>query len=125
MSRRVAAIVADLFFATKIAATAEAAGVGLETLDVAAARNRWVAAGAGDLPSLVLVDLALGEAALAFVRELRTRPDAARLPIAGFYSHVDTATRDAALAAGVDPVLPRSAFVARLPALLTGATPGR
>jgi hypothetical protein len=39
----------------------------------------------------------------------------------GFYSHVDTATRDAALAAGVETVLPRSAFVARLPELLRGA----
>ena len=125
MSRRVTAVVADLFFVAKIAATAEAAGVALETLDVAAARNRWLAPGARELPSLVLVDLALGEPALALVRELRATTAGTHLPIAGFYSHVDTATRDAAIAAGVDPVLPRSAFVARLPALLTGVTPGR
>ena len=124
MSRRVAAVVADLFFVTKIAATAEAAGVPLETFDVAAARRRWVAPGAGDLPSLLLVDLAPGEPVLALVRELRAIEASAHLPIAGFYSHVDTATRDAALAAGVDPVLPRSVFVARLPALLTGRPTG-
>jgi hypothetical protein len=42
------------------------------------------------------------------------------VPVTGFFSHVDHATRDAALAAGVDEVLPRSAFVSRLPALLAG-----
>lgn len=120
MSRRVVAIVADLFFATKIAATAEAAGVALETLDAGAAKSRWIGTAAAPPPDLLLVDLALGEPALALVRELRANGATARLPIAGFYSHVDTATREAALAAGVDPVLPRSAFVTKLPALLTG-----
>jgi NADH:ubiquinone oxidoreductase subunit 6 (subunit J) len=39
----------------------------------------------------------------------------------GFYPHVDRALREAALAAGVDQVLPRSAFTVRLAALLAGA----
>lgn len=120
MSRRVAAVVTDLFFSTRIAATAEAAGVALETLDVAGAKRRWIGPGAGEPPALLLVDLALGEPALELVRALRAEAATARLPIAGFYSHVETATREAALAAGVDPVLPRSAFVAKLPGLLTG-----
>jgi len=120
MNRRVAAVVTDLFFVTKIAATAEAAAVALETLDVGAAKHRWTGAAAGPPPDLLLVDLALGEPALALIRELRASGATARLPVAGFYSHVDTATREAALAAGVDPVLPRSAFVAKLPALLMG-----
>jgi len=38
----------------------------------------------------------------------------------GFYSHVEAATRDAAHAAGIDLVLPRSAFAARLADLLRG-----
>ena len=121
MSRRVVAVVSDLFFATKIAATAEAAGVSLETVDVATARARIGAQDASTgLPHLVLVDLALGEPALDLVRAWRAAAATARLPVAGFYSHVETATRAAAQAAGVDPVLPRSAFVARLPALLRG-----
>src|SRR4051812_48677280 len=110
MNRRVVAVVTDLFFATKIAATAEAAGVLLETLDVPAAQRRWNGAEAVDPPSLLLVDLALGEPLLALVRALRATEAGAHLPIAGFYSHVETATREAAIAAGVDPVLPRSAF---------------
>ena len=44
------------------------------------------------------------------------------LRVVGFYSHVDQATREAALASGVDDVLPRSAFTARLPAILAGTT---
>jgi len=128
MTRRVLAVVSDLFFATKIAATAEAAGVPLETLGTEAAWARFAATtdrpaaalADADRPSLVVLDLGAGERALAVARALRAHPATAQLPIVGFYPHVDTATRDAALAAGVDPVLPRSAFVARLPALLAG-----
>jgi len=122
MARRVLAVVSDLFFVTKIAATAEAAGVSLETLDVPAARARLLGPG-GSAPDLVLLDLAAGEPALALARDLRAASPVAP-PLAGFYSHVDHATRDAAVAAGVDPVLPRSVFVARLPALLRGEAAG-
>lgn len=135
MTRRVLAVVSDLFFATKIAATAEAAGVALETLEVAAALARLARtpddasarADGGASPSLVLLDLGAGEPAIAVARALRARPDTATVPIVGFFPHVDTATRDAAIAAGVDPVMPRSAFVARLPVILAagiGTPPG-
>jgi DNA-binding NarL/FixJ family response regulator len=119
----VIAFVPDLFFAAKIAATAEAAGVRFEALDAAAALARC-SPSAGlptAAPRLLLLDLGAGEPALALARELRARLAASELPIVGFYSHVDTATRDAALAAGVETVMPRSAFVARLPELLRGA----
>jgi len=128
VTRSVLAVVSDLFFATKIAATAEAAGVPLETLDPAAALDRFGATpsaaraseSAFEIPALVLLDLAAGEPALAVARALRGSAAGARITIAGFFPHVDVATREAAIAAGVDPVLPRSAFVARLPALLAG-----
>ena len=123
MNAPVLAVVGDLFFATKIAATAEAAGVALETIDVAGATARLTSAPDADpreSPRLVIVDLALGGPALALVRAVRATSGGRHLAIVGFHSHVDTATRDAARAAGVDPVLPRSAFVARLPALLAG-----
>ncbi len=54
------------------------------------------------------------------VRALRTEPATAALPVTGFFSHVDIARRDAALAAGVDRALPRSAFTAKLPEILRG-----
>jgi hypothetical protein len=38
-------------------------------------------------------------------------------PVLGYYSHVDVATREAAEAAGVDLVVPRSRMARELPAL--------
>lgn len=117
MSRRIVAIVPDLFFATKIAATAAAAGVALESASFAQAPARI---GAAPAAGLVILDLAAGAPALELARALKADPATRAIPIAGFYSHVDAATREAALAAGIDHVLPRSAFVARLPLLLRG-----
>src|SRR5688572_20837618 len=45
---------------------------------------------------------------------------AAGLPSLGFYSHVDVETRQAAEAAGVDVVVPRSRMARELPQLLAG-----
>lgn len=115
-SRRVVAVVPDLFFATRIAASAAALGVALDTpapADAPAAIRR-------DPPALVIVDLHGSGGPLELVRTLRADPATRGVPIVGFYAHVDRALRDAALAAGVDRVLPRSAFTVRLPALLAG-----
>ncbi|HEX6781677.1 MAG TPA: hypothetical protein VF125_06550 [Solirubrobacterales bacterium] len=40
------------------------------------------------------------------------------MPVLGYYSHVDVATREAAEAAGVDLVVPRSRMARELPALV-------
>lgn len=39
------------------------------------------------------------------------------MPVLGYYSHVDVATREAAEAAGIDLVVPRSRMARELPAL--------
>lgn len=39
-------------------------------------------------------------------------------PVLGFYSHVDVATRDAAVSAGIDLVVPRSRMARELPELV-------
>jgi CheY-like chemotaxis protein len=118
MSRRVIAVVPDLFFAAKIAETAKAAGVALEQPAPSATLARCREA----LPALVILDLGT-TATLEVARALRGDPVTRAVPIVGFYSHVDVAMRDAARAAGVDDVLPRSAFVAKLAALLRGSPP--
>jgi hypothetical protein len=41
------------------------------------------------------------------------------IPVLGYYSHVDTETRDAAEAAGLDLVVPRSRMARELPELAT------
>ncbi len=46
------------------------------------------------------------------------------MPVLGYYSHVDADTRAAALAAGVDLVVPRSKMNRELPALAEGLLGG-
>lgn len=94
---RIAAIVPDLFFASKVQETLTAAGheVTLVTGEVPAA-------------DLVVVDLdAAGPAAAS-----------EGVPRLGFYSHVDVDTRRRAEEAGFDLVVPRSRMAREMPALV-------
>jgi hypothetical protein len=56
---------------------------------------------------------------MAAIAAIKTDPSLAGTRTLGFVSHVDTATIDAARAAGIDQVLARSAFVERLGEILT------
>lgn len=47
------------------------------------------------------------------------------VPVLGYYSHVNTATRQAAEAAGVDRVVPRSRMARELPQLVDQLLSGR
>jgi CheY-like chemotaxis protein len=109
-------IVPDLFFATKIQEAARAAVVSL----IQCPARHAVEMCQAWRPDLIIVDLHGSADALDMVRDLKADPDVRAMPIVGFYSHVDEETRRAAEAAGVDFVLPRSAFTARLGELLTG-----
>ena len=107
----VIAVVPDLYFAARIAATAKAAGVALELVPSQRAAARLATADV----SLVFIELASRDA-LALIGELkRAQPG---VPIVGFGAHVEAALLRDARAAGADAVLPRSQFVGRLPALL-------
>ncbi len=110
--RRVLAVVPDLFFATKIAATAKVAGVELELVPPQRAAERMARAPA----VLVILDLQAHDA-IALVSALKLA--APKVPVVGFFSHVEVALRTSALAAGADAVLPRSQFVVKLAALLS------
>jgi hypothetical protein len=98
---RVAAIVPDLFFASKVKETLTAAGH-----DVVV-----VAAGAPLEADVVIVDL---DAAGTDV----DRPPGT--PSLGFYSHVETETRTRAQQAGFDLVVPRSRMAREMPELVAG-----
>jgi CheY-like chemotaxis protein len=114
--RRVFAVVSDLFFSVRIAAEAKRAGVALTLLQPAQALDRCAAAP----PDLLLLDLHAEREPLALVRALRADERTRTLRVVGFYSHVEDAIRKAALAAGIDAAMPRSAFVGRLRELLAG-----
>ncbi|HUF88833.1 MAG TPA: response regulator [Gemmatimonadota bacterium] len=114
MSPPVHALLDDLFFRTRIEATAEAAGVRLIVSRTPAELADRIEESGG---AAVLVDLGLGAADPAeAIRALKRRPDPPAVVAWG--SHVDADALNEARAAGADRVLARSAFTRRLPDLL-------
>ncbi len=105
----VLAVVDDLLFRSRIEAVAEAAGAPLIVAREAPA--------AGE-ETLALVDLTAA-GALDAIRTLKARAPAPT--IVAFGSHRDVELLKRAREAGADEALARSAFVEKLPALLTGA----
>jgi CheY-like chemotaxis protein len=106
-----------MFFASKIRAVAEAAGV-----EISFPRNQEaVVSKARDTkPGLIVVDLhnqRIDPVALA--RELKADDELRGIRLLGFFSHVQTELQRNALAAGFDQVVPRSMFARDLPNLLT------
>jgi DNA-binding NarL/FixJ family response regulator len=108
------ALLDDLFFRSRIEATAAAAGVDLHvSRTLEELREAVEAQGCGG----VLVDLGMEtDEAVAAIRALKRM---AEPPIVvAWGSHVDAEALEAARAAGADRVLARSAFTRRLPDLL-------
>lgn len=110
------AVVDDLMFTSKIKTTATGLGVTLvfaRTSDGALAEMRKAA------PTLVIFDLNNPRAnPIGTVAAMKSEAALASIPTVGFVSHVDTSTIDAARKAGIDEVLPRSAFTLRLAQIL-------
>ncbi|HYE15449.1 MAG TPA: hypothetical protein VD968_13485 [Pyrinomonadaceae bacterium] len=118
MNRRVLAAVGDLFFASKIRGTAEALNV---SVDFARTADSLFDAAKTDVPSLIILDLQSTSAdAVALAARLKADEQLARVPLVGFFSHVETELQRRAEDAGVDYVLPRSLFTRRLPEILRG-----
>lgn len=109
----------DLLFSVRISTTAKSLGTSVffeRNPDAVVDRVRE------KRPSLVIVDLNSPRMRpLDLIAALRGESDVAAVTIVGFVAHADAATIDAARQAGIDTVMARSAFVEKLPALLTGA----
>jgi PleD family two-component response regulator len=113
------AILDDLLFTSKIRSAAAQAGAAVTFARSSAAALEQMRAGA---PSLVILDLNNPRTdPLGIVATMRGDTALASVPTVGYVSHVDTTTIDAARAAGVGEVLPRSAFTTRLPDILSKA----
>jgi CheY-like chemotaxis protein len=121
MTRTVIAVVDDLFFASKIRGTGEQIGAQIhfvKSIDAAltTARDR--------APVLVLVDLNAGCCdAVELARAFKRDDGLNAIPLLGFFSHVQTELQQAALVAGFDRVLPRSAFTKNLDEILRTGLP--
>jgi len=118
MTRNIIAAVDDMFFASKIRATAEALGVSIKfhrRLD------SLIAAAAEQSPDLILIDLHNEKLnAIELARELKASESAKGIPLLGFFSHVQTDLQRAAVEAGFDHVIPRSVFSRDLARILMG-----
>lgn len=99
---RVVALSPDLLLGSKVEAMLSAAGHEV-TLTPSLQGGAW---GAADL---LVADLDV-ESAEALV--------GLGVPVLGYYSHVDVATKEAAEAAGIDLVVPRSRMARELPQLV-------
>jgi CheY-like chemotaxis protein len=110
------AVVEDLFFASKISATAEHLGI-----EISYARNVPAALEAArqKMPALIIADLHAQKCdPFSLARLLKEDEQLKKIELVGFFSHVQTALPREALAAGYDRVLPRSAFTKQLPEIL-------
>lgn len=105
---------ADLFFSTRVRTAARAAGV--EVTECAAADV--VDTCRRERTDLVIIDLHAAGDPLGAVRALKHDPTTRAIRLIGYYSHVEDAVRRAAVEAGIDEAMPRSAFTARLASLL-------
>lgn len=114
MGRRVIALVDDMFFASKIRAVAEAVGV-----EISFPRSKEALVEKAREAQLVLVDLHHQKLdPVALVTDLKADEELRKIPVIGFFSHVETELQRKALAAGFDQVMPRSVFARDLPKIL-------
>jgi DNA-binding NarL/FixJ family response regulator len=113
MSKSVIACVEDLFFRSKIEATARHLTAPVRFVTA----QELPGACADGSTAAVLLELS-SDGALAAVRKLRADEATAAMPVIGFLSHVDRALAERAEAAGVSKIMPRSQFSENLPDLL-------
>lgn len=118
MNRRVLAAVDDLLFASKIRGTAEQLNV---TVEFAKKAGTLFDLAKAETPDLIILDLnseRLDPVGLA--KDIKADEQLRGVPLVGFLSHVQTDLMRLAQEAGVDKVMPRSAFTARLADILEG-----
>jgi CheY-like chemotaxis protein len=114
----VVALVDDLMFLSRIREAAK--GRGLEVKAARTAADAVAAARAG--ARLVIMDLDSPRLGIAdALAGLRADLSLTGLPVVGFFSHVEAQRGRDAAQAGCTTVLPRSAFVQKLDALLAEA----
>ncbi len=117
-SGKVAIIVDDMFFASKVTSAAEAAGRKVERLR---SREQIENLTPPDLPQLVIIDLNSDRInPIEAIELLKSQRELESIPIVAFVSHVQIELIRRAQAAGCDFVLPRSAFTQMLAQIVAG-----
>jgi CheY-like chemotaxis protein len=113
MGKTLVATVEDLFFRSKIDATARNLNVPVRFVE----RKDLTAVCLEGKTAAVLLELSNGSS-LDAIRALRQNPKTRDIPVIGFLSHVDRDLAREAESAGVTQVMPRSQFAETLPDLM-------
>ena len=118
MGKYILAAVDDMFFASKIRATAEAAAVNVRFVRSV---DALLEAARKELPALIISDLHSQKCdPVNLAEQLKADEQLRAVPLIGFFSHVQTDLQHRAENAGFDRVMPRSYFSAHLPEILEG-----
>ena len=118
MTRNIIAVVDDLFFASKIRGTAEELAV---TASFVRSISALLEAARRDQPFLIICDLHSERVdPMDLAKQLKADEQLRRIPLLGFFSHVQIELQHQAEAAGFDRVMPRSAFSKKFGEILLG-----
>ena len=110
------AAVDDMFFASKIRATAEHLGIRVR---FPRSVEEFLRLARESEPSLAIVDLHAERCdPFALAERLKADEELRDLKLIGFFSHVQTALQQRAASVGYDRVMPRSAFTKQLSEIL-------
>ena len=117
-TKKVLAVVEDLFFTVKINESAKRAGVPIAF--VKSQRDALDQAQAAEPPSLIILDLNFASIdPVDLIHKLKSDPALSKIQLLGYVSHVQGELKQQAQEAGCDMVLARSAFSQNLLQLLT------
>ena len=107
-SKRIIALIDDLFFAERIRATGIGTGIPIEILKSGEVLLQRIKT---EIPSLLIVDLnGTSTGPIETIQKIKSDPRLGGFPILGFFSHVQEDLKRRALQAGCNTVLPRSSF---------------
>jgi CheY-like chemotaxis protein len=114
-SKKVLAVVEDLFFTVKINEAAKRAGLSVTFVKSEIDAQEQ----ARQQPALIIVDINFqGVDPLNLIRKLKADDQTKRINLIGYLSHVQGELKLQAQQAGCDMVMPRSAFSQNLPQIL-------
>jgi CheY-like chemotaxis protein len=114
-SKKVLAVLEDLFFTVKINEAAKQAGLPITFVK----SELDVLEQAKSQPALIILDINFqGIDPLSLIRKLKADEQTKRINLIGYLSHVQGELKLQAQEAGCDMVMPRSAFSQNLPQIL-------
>ena len=111
-TKRVLAVVSDLFFSVKLTEAAKRSGLALEFVK----EGKDVLEKAHEKPSLIIFDLNFESVQpLKLIAKLKGAPETKGISLIGYLSHIQVELKQQAQEAGCDMVMARSAFSQNMP----------